>query len=503
LSNDRNLGRVTLVVKLRNSMKGLLLRASIPVLLALLATSCGGGGTTVALTSPTPVAGALTQGLIAYVAGGNVGVIDPSTGKSAVVAPLPAAGAFKVAGPVWGPAPGLPYAVIYFAIHDDRPAERRTSAGVVPYDWLFRVDPFTGVIEPLAASADFESEGPFGLAANAHYLALTVGCCTDYQVDVLDLTQRDAQVKVLTRPPAQPALFTEGAAPGLGGLVAVRGFGTGAWYFLNPDLGVLNQFPLTPGPDDGPVAFSPDGTMAAVSLVDHGAVIEPVNLAPILASPSASATATALPSTSPSSKPTPTPSPVAPRRVNSSLPHVDALAWSPDAKQLALAVNGGVQVYATAGKDGDKPVQTVPAGAGVTSIDWSPPIPSMGLAGIKLAANPEKFVDALLDATKLPAAADTSQARPLTKIYLWAFDSGKASPIAAIPDATPAVLAKYPPLAASVNFHHWTAADTWALTGGCIRYRVVITGSLPPVATTFGLASNTPCLGASPSPSAT
>lgn len=486
-------------------MKDLFLRACVLALLALLATACGGSSPTVALNSPTPVAGALTQGLIAYVAGSTVGVIDPATGKLTAVAPLPAAGAFKVAGPVWGPAPGLPYPVIYFAIHDDRPAERRTSAGVVPYDWLFRVDPFTGVIEPLAASADFESEGPFGLVANAHYLALTVGCCTDYQVDVLDLTQPNAQVKVLTRPPAQPALFTEGAAPGVGGLVAVRGFATGAWYFLNPDLGVLNQFPLTPGPDDGPVAFSPDGTMAAVSLVDHGAVIEPVNLAPILASPSASASTTALPSASPSprpsTKPTPTPSPVAPRRVNSSLPHVDGLAWSPDAKQLALAVNGGIQVYAAAGKDGDKPAQTFLAGAGVTSIDWSAPIPSMGLGRIKLAGNPETFVDALLDATKLPAAADTSQARPLTKIYLWAYDSSKPSPIAAIADATPAVLQKYPPLAATVNFHHWTASDTWALTGGCVRYRVVITGSLPPVATTFGLASNTPCLGASPSPS--
>jgi len=475
------------------------LRASVLLLFALLASSCGGGGPTVAVTTPSPIAGALTQGLIAYVSAASVGVIDPLTGKSTAVAPLPAGGAFKVTGPVWAPAPGLPYPVIYFAIHDDRPAERRSSPGVVPYDWLFRVDPFTGTIAPLGASADFESEGPFGLAANQHYLALTVGCCTDYQVDVLDLTQPDAQIKVLTRPPAQPALFTEGAAPGLNGLIAVRGFATGAWYFLNPDLGVLNQFPLTPGTDDGPVAFSPDGTMAAVSLVDHGALIEPVNLAPILASPSVPASAG--PSPSPSTKPTPSPSPVPPRRVNSTLPHVDSLAWSPDAKQLAIAVNGGIQVYTTAGRDGDKPVATFLGTAGVTGLDWSAAIPSRALGGVKAAANPETFVDALLDATKLPAAADTSQNRPLTKVYLWAFDSSKASPIAAIQDATPAVLEKYPPLAAAVNFHHWTASDTWALAGGCMRYRVVITGSVPPVASTIGLASNSPCVGGSPSPS--
>jgi hypothetical protein len=480
-------------------MSGRLLRVSIPVLLALIASSCGSSSTAV-LSSPSPIAGALTQGLIAYVSASSVGVIDPLTGKSAVVAPLPAGGAFKVAGPVWGPAPGLPYPVIYFAIHDDRPAERRTSPGVVPYDWLFRVDPFTGSIAPLGASADFESEGPFGLAANQHYLALTVGCCTDYQVDVLDLTQPNAQIKILTQPPAQPALFTEGAAPGLDGLIAVRGFATGAWYFLNPDLGVLNQFPLTPGPDDGPVAFSPNGTTAAVSLEDHGAVIEPVNLAPILASPPVSASGS--PSPSPSGKSTPSPSPVAPRRVNSTLTHVDALAWSPDAKLLALAVNGGIQVYTAAGRDGDKPVSTYLGTGGVTGLDWSAAIPTRALAGVKPAANPETFVDALLTATQLPAAADTPENRPLTKVYLWAFDSTKVSPIASIQDATPKVLQLYPPLAAGVNFHHWTATGTWALTGGCTRYRVVITGSVPPVASTFGLASNTPCLGGSPSPSA-
>ncbi|HLZ95891.1 MAG TPA: hypothetical protein VKT20_11225 [Candidatus Dormibacteraeota bacterium] len=480
-----------------------LLRASIPALAALLLGACGGSSSVAVVTSPSPVAGALARGLIAYAGGGDIGVIDPATGKSMVVAPLPAGGAFRVAGPVWGPEPGVAYPVIYFAIHDDRPAERRTSPGVVPYDWLFRVDPFTGAITPLAASADFESEGPFGLAANAHYLALTVGCCTDYQVDVLDLTNPDAQVKVLTRPPDQPALFTEGAAPGAGGLVAVRGFATGAWYFLNPDLGVLNQFPLTPGPDDGPVAFSPDGMMAAVSLEDHGAVIEPVNLAPILASPSTGATGSpsAAGGASPSAKASPAASPVAPRRVNSTLPHVDALAWSPDARQLALAVNGGIQVYSAAGKDGDKPVQTFLATASVTGVDWSAAIPTRSLAEVKPAPNPETFVDALLDATKLPAAADNSEARPLTKVYLWAFDSSKASPIASITNATPDVLAKYPPLAATVNFHHWTASDTWALAGGCVRYRVVITGSVAPVATTIGLASNAPCLGA-PSPSA-
>lgn len=472
------------------------------LLTALLAVAaCGGASTAVEQHSPSPLAGALSNGLLAFVSAQGVGVIDPATGKSTIVAPLPPGQAFRVAGPVWAPAPDLTYPVIYFAVHDDRPPERRTSPGVVPYDWLFRVDPFKGTVEPLGASADFESEGPLGLAANDHYLALTVGCCTDYQVDVLDLTQKSAPIKILTRPPEQPALFTEGAAPGLDGLIAVRGAATGAWYFLNPSLGVLNRFPLSPGQDDGPIAFTADGTMAAVALSDHGAVIEPVNLAPILASPSApAASSSPVASPTPSAKTTPSPSPAAARHVNSKLHHPDDLAWSPDAKTLAIAIDGTIQLYAASGKDGDAPLKTYAAGQGVTGVDWSAPIADHTIAELKAAASPETFVDDLLTATMLPAAADTLANRPFAKIYLWAFDSSKASPIAGITSPTAAVLAKYPPLAASVNYDHWAPNDSWALTGGCIRYRVVVAGSIAPVASTFGLQSSTPCLGASASP---
>src|SRR5256886_3823231 len=465
---------------------------------ALLLASCGGSSAAVT-PAPSPSAGGLPAGLIGYASSKGISVIDPLTDKTAVIAPLPGGGAFRVAGPVWGPAPDVAYPVIYFAIHDDRPPERRTSQGVVPYDWLFRVDPFQGTIEALAAGADFESEGAIGLVANTHYLAMTVGCCTDYQVDVLDLTQRSAQIKILTRPPSQPALFTEGAAPGVEGLVAVRDAATGAWYFLNPSLGVLNEFPLKPGQDDGPIAFSPDGTLAAISLIDHGALIAPVNLAPILPSPSAGAPS-ASPTISAPAKPTPTASPVQPRRLNSKLHHVDSITWSPDAKTLAIAIDGGIQLYAVAGKDGDARVKPYKPSPGITGMDWSGQLAGRSLAEVKAADNPQKFVDALLAATALPAAADTPANRALTRIYLWAYDSSKSSPIASITDATPANLQKYPPLAAQVNYDHWAPLESWALTGGCTRYRVVVTGSIAPAASTFGLQSNTACLGASPSP---
>lgn len=476
-------------------MRNLNRLALLPAALLLIA-ACGGGGTARPVHSPPPVEGALAQGLIAYVNATGVGVLDPATGKSTLVAPLPAGGAFRVAGPVWGPAPGSSMPVLYFTIHDDRPAERRTTSGVVPYDWLFRVDPFSGAIEPLAASYDFQSEGPFGLVANSRYLALTVGCCTNYEVDALDLTQPLTSLKVLARPPTQAALFTQGAAPGEDGLIAVRAFGTGLWYWLNPSAGVLNPFPLKLGPDDGPIAISGDGTMAAISLPDKGPVIQPINATLPAASPSSTGTpAASTPSTSPR------PSPAGPRPVNSKLPHADALAWSPDAKQLALAVNGEIQIYSSSGTDGTPPASRYLTGTGVTGMDWSGPLHAQSLALVKANGGPQPFVDKLLDATTLPAAADTPAARPLTKIYLWQWDSSRPSPIAAITDPTPTVLQQHPTLPAAVVYHHWAPSATWGLLGGCYRYRVVVAGSVAPTASTFGLGGTAPCGGATPSPS--
>lgn len=452
--------------------------------------SCAGGTAAPPAKSPSASAGGLRSGLIAYVSDQGVGVLDPSSGKAMIVAPL-TPGAYRVAGPVWAPAPNVTHPVLYFTVHDDRPAESRNSApGVIPYDWLFRVDPFTGTIDPVAASQDSASEGPFGLAANSHYLALTVGCCTTYEVDGLDLAQPAQAMKVLARPPAQPAFFTEGIVPGSSGLIAVRQFGTGSWYWLNADANVLNPFPLALGPDDGPVAISADGTQAAVALPDHGAVIEPINSAvPVgTASPTSSAA------------PTPTQG-TAPRRVNSKLSHPDGLAWSPDSSQLAIAVNGEIQVYGAQSPDGTAPVKTYLGGSNVVGISWSAPIERETFAGVKASAGPQAIVDGLLTATRLPAAADTSANRPFTKIYVWQFDSSRPSPIATISDAAPDVLAKYPPLAAGVVLHHWAAIDPWALLGGCYRYRVVVTGSIPAAASTVGLTTNALCTAkASPSP---
>jgi hypothetical protein len=118
----------------------------------------------------------------------------------------------------------------------------------------------------------------------------------------------------------------------------------------------------------------------------------------------------------------------------------------------------------------------------------------------KASAGPQATVDALLAVTSLPPEADTPANRPLTKVYLWQFDSTKASPISAITDADASVLAKFPPMRAGVVYHHWAPLDAWELLGGCYRYRVVITGSVAPVAATFGLGANELC--SAPKPSA-
>jgi hypothetical protein len=133
------------------------------------------------------------------------------------------------------------------------------------------------------------------------------------------------------------------------------------------------------------------------------------------------------------------------------------------------------------------------AGANVQGVAWSRPISGKTLAMVKASKGPQPMVDALLEMTKLPAEADTPANRPLTKVYLWQFDSANVSAISSITEATSAVIAKYPPLRAGVVFHHWAPLDTWALLGGCFRYRVVIAGSVAPTALTFGLGSNELC----------
>src|ERR1700687_1807365 len=98
----------------------MMLRYRVRALLAVavvLSASCN-SPTNVAVTSPSPVAGALTGGLIAFVADQGVGVLDPATGKTTIVAPMPAGAAFRGGGPVVGPLAWAPLSSALF--HDPR-----------------------------------------------------------------------------------------------------------------------------------------------------------------------------------------------------------------------------------------------------------------------------------------------------------------------------------------------------------------------------------------------
>jgi hypothetical protein len=124
-------------------------------------------------------------------------------------------------------------------------------------------------------------------------------------------------------------------------------------------------------------------------------------------------------------------------------------------------------------------------------------LPDKTAAMIKAGAGPQAAVDRLLDETKLPPGADTPQGRPATKVYLWAYDASKpgaaTSPIATVTDPTQAFIAANPPDIATVDFDHWSAVGTWPMLGGCWRYRVIVSGSVAPTASTIALDPSAVC----------
>jgi hypothetical protein len=439
------------------------MRSFVALVLGLLLGGCSyGSGGPKPIAAASPVPGALVQGLVAFRSSHAIGVLDPQTGRQATVVPLPAPGIFRVTGPIWGPAAGKHGQALYFTVHDLRASETPRGQGVVAYDWLFRADPFTGALEPLAATPDPATDGPVGLAANTRELAFTVGCCGDYDLELYSFGAVPSAPVKLPRTSQQPGSFVEGASPVTNWLVLRNP--DGIWEWFNPASGEAQSFPYPMQPDDGPVAISAGNRLAVaggsgVEVGDTRAGGQPKPLAAVTAAPS-------------------------------------SLAWDHSSTRLALALNGGLTiVQPPAGSATPAPPTAYLAGAGVVSVDWSAPLSSVAFDRVHQVPAPQALVDGLLAATRLPASDDDVSARARTKVYLWQIDlrqrRAATAPQATVANVTPAFLSAHPALAASVLWHHW-APDDWLL-GGCFRYRAVVAGSGAAVASTFSLGDPSPC----------
>jgi hypothetical protein len=434
--------------------------AAAAVCAVLLLASCTAGTTTAHPSHPAAgVPGGLTGGLIGFRSSQGIGVLDPASGKSMIVVPLAATPYFRVIGPVWGPAASGRGEALYFTLHDLRTPETPRSQGIVAYDWLFRADPFSGRLEPLAASPDASTDGPVSLAASRSDLAFTTGCCGDYDVDVVGFGKTPQAPARIPRAVGEQGYVVEAASPVTGWFVLQNADGT--WEWLDPRSQRAEAFPYPLQPQDGPVAISADDRLAAVAgaRVQLGDARSGGQLRPLEGVAGTPA----------------------------------ALAWSPSSSRLALALGGGVEVVAVADKAG-APASLLP-GAGVTGIAWSDPLGSVTFASVKAVPPPQGTVDALLAATALPAADDSVSGRARTKVYLWRYDlkqaGAAASPVATVTSAGAAFLSSHPPLAATVLWHHWAAGE-WLL-GGCYRYRAIVAGATSSLASTISLGDPGVC----------
>jgi hypothetical protein len=437
-------------------------RALTVVLAAALLAACA-GGTAVPQPAASPkasaVPGGLTSGLIGFRSSKGIGVLDPNTGKQALVVPL-SGQQFRVTGPVWGPAARAGSEALYFALHDDRPQESARSDGVVAYDWIFRADPFSGALEPIAAGPDAASGGPVNLVAGLRRLVYTVGCCGDYSVRQLRFATPAEAPTALEQLAESGSIFAEGISPLTGWIVLKSSGGTWAWY--EPESGRTEPLGVGLKADDGPVAISDVDRLAAVV----GGKVE-------LADLKAGGQLRALP--------------VAGGGVVS-------LAWGPRSR-LALAANGALTVIEAAAEG----VTPAPAthylnGAGVSAVSWSREMPRLALAGVRTAPSPQALVDGLLAATRLPPGVVSVGDRARTRVYLWRLDlkqPAAGSELATVTKVSPAFVDQHPPLETSVLWHHWAAAD-WLL-GGCYRYRVVVTWPSGSAASTVSLGDQASC----------
>jgi hypothetical protein len=288
-----------------------------------------------------------------------------------------------------------------------------------------------------------------------------VGCCGDYRVRRLRPGDPPQPPSALPHLDQAGSIFAEAVSP-LTGWLVVKSSG-GSWVWYDPETGRTQQLAVELKPDDGPVTISDGDRLAAVS---GGKVV--------VADAKAGGQ---------------------PRELAAAGPAASSLSWGPSGR-LAVVANGGVTVVDTAGEGASPaPATRYLSLAGVSSVSWSAPMPGLTLAAVRKVPAPQQLVDALLTASRLPAAVDSVAGRARTKVYVWRLDLKQAgaqnSAEAKVTKVTPAFLGQHPALTADVLWHHWAATD-WLL-GGCYRYRVVVSWPSGSVASTIGLGDQAAC----------
>jgi hypothetical protein len=424
-------------------------------------------------TGPRP----LSNGLIGYQNGSGIGVIDPITGQHRILLRVPAnslpldvshpgqqSRPFRVEGPVWGPSPGSRLPSLYFSLYDDRKWETDSLAH---YSWLFRANPFTGSLQPLAVRVAITDDGPESLVAYRGGIAFGLGCCQRLGIVTLplDRTGQPHSPRSLFLP--NRMLFPLGGS--LGGRVVALLYrlgntphqqGTTRVVWLDPRKERLSRFALPAGIKSNHVhvvAFTPDGKKMALA-------IGPGQIAIFVHTPHPTLRLVHIPFQSVPSN----------------------LAWAPNGQELAVRNVAG-RIFVLRLMSHVTTMQTLLLHS-TGSISWSSELPMTDLHDLHTLPSPIPFVDGLLHVTHLPHHVYGYVHHPgaAVAVHLYPFDPHTPAAIRSkIASATRPLSEAYPSLPTLTDDYYW-APRTWLL-GGAHHYRVIITGYSHTIAFTVEL----------------
>ncbi len=334
------------------------------------------------VSSPPAVSPPLTQGLIAFLGRQGVGVVEPRTADQLLLeaaptgslTPRPGATSFQngtrsiTGGPVWVTPPGASTPVLYFSAWWCC-SDTGSPAAAWPYVWLLAGDPFAGTLRGLSSRWTFSYPVHELLAVSSGQLVEAVQ--PDQQATVT-IQPLDGQGRAsAVSPPQGDMLWLEGVAPSGRWVVTSATWLTDqVWSWLDPRTGATEPFPLpstgaTQGTffrfpkGDGAIAVSPDGNLMAMALPIGS---QPNSGGEIALDDLHAKTGWSILTSSLAAPPT-------------------SLAWSPDGRQLAAAVNGDLWLLNPSAEGGAP--RLLVSGAGITDISWSEALPAETMAALR------------------------------------------------------------------------------------------------------------------------